>query len=120
MKIVALINSNREYTYTLKEYLEFLGYRAIGNFSSKESLQKCQKIQQSSIAIIDHTVQIHGDGVEFANFIKKINHQITIIYTIQNMEQAEEPLLKLKPYRILLKPIDRNELKIALRMLESA
>ena len=118
MKIVALINNNGEYTNTLKEYIESLGYSAIGNFFTKEKLMECKKIEKSSIAIIDHTIQKSGDGIEFAKLIKEINRKIAIIYTVKYVEQIEESsLLELKPQRVLVKPIDRNELKIALKMI---
>ncbi len=118
MKIVALINNNKEYTNTLKEYIESLGYFVIGNFYTKEKLVACKKIEKSSLAIIDHTIQKRGDGIEFAKITKEKNRKIAIIYTVKYIEQIEESsLLEIKPQRVFLKPIDRNELKIALKML---
>ncbi len=118
MKIVALINNNKEYTNTLKEYIESLGYFAIGNFFTKEKLIGCEKMKKSSIAIIDHTIQKSGDGIEFAKLTKEINRKIAIIYTVKYIEQIEESsLLEINPQRVLLKPIDRNELRIALKMI---
>jgi len=118
MKIVLLVNNNSEYTASLREYIESLGYIVLGNFFTKEKLRECREIEKSAIAIVDHTIEKRGDGVEFVKLIKKRNKKAAIIYTLKDIEQLEDSsLLNLKPYRVLLKPIDWSELKIALRML---
>ena len=120
MKIVLLVNNNSEYTNTLKEYIESLGYIVIGNFFTKEKLKECKKLEQSAVAIVDHTIEKRGDGVEFVKLIKQRNKKVAIVYTLKYVEQIEESsLLDLKPHRVLLKPIDRSELKIALKMILS-
>ena len=120
MKIVLLVNNNSEYTASLREYIESLGYIVLGNFFTKEKLRECREIEKSAIAIVDHTIEKRGDGVEFVKLIKKRNKKAAIIYTLKDIEQLEgSSLLHLKPHRVLLKPIDRSELKIALKMVLS-
>lgn len=118
MKTVILINSNDKYTRGLREYIESLGFLVIGNFSKKEKLDRCKNIPKSSVAIVDHTIVMRGDGIAFARYLKKRNPKIEILYTLKPIERRDEAsVLALKPHRILLKPINRSELKIALKMI---
>ena len=118
MKIVLLVNNNSEYTNSLREYIESLGYSVLGNFFTKEKLLECREIEKSAIAIVDHTVAKRGDGVEFVKLIKKRNKNVAIVYILKDIKQLEEiSLHNLQPQRVFIKPIDRSELKIALKML---
>ena len=118
MKIVLLVNNNSEYTNSLREYIESLGYSVLGNFFTEEALNECREIEKSAIAIVDHTIAKRGDGVEFVKLIKKRNKNVAIVYTLKDIKQLEEiSLHNLQPQRVFIKPIDRSELKIALKML---
>ncbi len=121
MKKVVIINSNREYLDQLSDYIESLGYSVLERIYCKSQLLQSNSIKSASVAIIDATVELRNDGLEFARMIKKSNRSIAIIFTIKKYSPvAIEQFLSFSPSRILLKPVNRSELKITLKMLLSS
>jgi len=120
MKKVVIINSNREYLVQLSDYIESLGYSVLERIHCKSQLLQSNSIESASAAIIDSTVELKNDGLDFARMIKKSNRSIAIIFTIKKYSPvAVDQFLSFSPSRILFKPVNRSELKITLKMLLS-
>jgi len=117
MKRVIIVNRDRVYSNFIGEYINSLGYKVVSHIDSIESLLKLD-IVDIFAAIVDISVETKDDGIEFAKLIKSINNEIKIILTINRYSSKLEKLLsEIEPSRVLLKPLNRNELRVVLKML---
>ncbi len=118
MKRVVIINANREYAESLKSYIGSIGHETVAIIESIEALFLSQETQLANVAIVDSTIEKKDDGIEFAKALRELNKEIDIIFTLPTLSRDfEESLREINPSRVLLKPLDRNELRVALKML---
>jgi two-component SAPR family response regulator len=118
MKRVLLVYANSEYAKRLQEYINSIGHEVSAIIDSGEALFLSKEVLSATVAIVDNTIEKKNDGIEFAKALRRLNQEIHIIFTLPALDsEFEENFLEIKPSRVLLKPVDRNELRVTLKML---
>lgn len=100
----------------LEEYLESLGYRVVASVASGEEAIESIEKNKPDMVLLDIGLAGVFDGIETAQLIKeKFNIPIVFISAYYD-ETKLEMALKHEPYGFICKPINKNDLKITIRM----
>ena len=116
MKNILIVEDESIVALEIQQYVRSLGYSVISTVSN--ALDCLHYINSEKIDLILMDVYIKGDvdGIACASEIKSL-HDIPIIYiTAFSDEDTLERAIETNPSAYLVKPFNRNELKVALRI----
>ena len=116
MKNILIVEDESIVALEIQQYVQSLGYTVVSTVSN--AVECLHYINSEKIDLILMDVYIKGDvdGIECASEIKSL-HDIPLIYiTAFSDEETLERAVATNPSAYLVKPFNRNELKVALKI----
>ncbi|MDX2302495.1 MAG: response regulator [Microscillaceae bacterium] len=113
---ILILEDNPKIAEELKTMITEFGYEVSGTVKSYEEALESVKNNPPDLALCD--IKIHGfkDGIQTARAIKKII-DIPVIYLTAFIEdEIQDRALETEPAAYLIKPINYNQLEVALKV----
>jgi DNA-binding response OmpR family regulator len=115
-KNILIVEDESIVAMELSSYLETLGLNVV--FIAYSGYEALEAIEKFDIDLILMDIHLKGDidGIECAKKIKKIKDIPLIYLTAYCDDETLERAILTKPSSYLIKPINRNELKVAVKI----
>ena len=116
MKNILIVEDESIVALELQQYVQSLGYRVVSTVSNAVDCLHHTNSEKIDLILMDVYIKGDVDGIACAAEIKSL-HNIPIIYiTAFSDEETLERAVATNPSAYLVKPFNRDELKVALKI----
>ncbi len=117
MKNILIVEDESIIALEIERYVKSLGYSVVGSVSNCNDC--VDKIKNSDIDLVLMDVYIKGsiDGIECVDKIREIQTKLPVIYISAFSDDATlDRAVDTKPNAYLIKPFNRDELRVAIKI----
>ncbi len=114
MKNVLIVEDESIVALEIENYVSDLGYRVVGSVSNAKSALEIAIKEDVTLILMDVRIKGDIDGIECAKSIKEMKNIPIIYISAFSDDETLERAIETKPSSYLVKPFNRQELKVAM------
>jgi len=114
MKNVLIVEDESIVALEIENYVSDLGYKVVGSVSNAKNALEIAMSEDVTLILMDVRIKGDIDGIECAKSIKEVKNIPIIYISAFSDDETLERAIETKPSSYLVKPFNRQELKVAM------